>query len=73
MKAEMKKLNRVKYAHSEEEKKRLMEDGYKMAALTGPEPDKEDGREKRMEGGMLPGLQEPAEEKTAKKEGTKKK
>ncbi len=37
MKEEMRKLNRVKYAHSEEEKKKLASEGYRPVRTAGPD------------------------------------
>lgn len=77
MKEEMIKLNRIKYAHSEEEKNQLIKDGYVAASEEKTEEHVEAQEEKSAED--LDHIQEPelqtdtAGKETAEKKGTKKK
>lgn len=77
MKLEMIKLNRIKYAYSEEEKKQLLKDGYVMTSGEKSEKHAETQEEKTAED--LDNIQQPesqtdtAEKKTTEKKETKKK
>lgn len=77
MKTEMKKLNRIKYAYSDEEKQQLLKDGYVEAS--GEKPDGRNGAqeqnpvEENADSMPHPEAQESEEKEAAEKRGTKKK